>query len=60
MEENLLLPLELSIESAAPNQELLLAIRYWEGAVRVHGRSAGRPVAGVGYAELTGYPGAGK
>lgn len=60
VEENLLLPLELSVESAAPNQELLLAIRYWEGAVRVHGRSAGRSVAGVGYAELTGYPGAEK
>jgi predicted secreted hydrolase len=47
--------LELSLEPAAPNQELLLAIRYWEGAVRAHGVSAGRPVAGVGYAELTGY-----
>ena len=52
--------LELNVESAAPNQELLLAIRYWEGAVRVHGTSAGHPVTGVGYAELTGYAEAGQ
>jgi predicted secreted hydrolase len=47
--------LELSVEPAAPSQELLLAIRYWEGAVRARGLSRGRPIAGVGYVELTGY-----
>ncbi|MSQ09852.1 MAG: hypothetical protein EXR52_02440 [Dehalococcoidia bacterium] len=28
---------------------------YWEGAVKVHGALAGRPVSGYGYVELTGY-----
>ena len=28
---------------------------YWEGAVRVSGERRGRPVAGVGYLEMTGY-----
>ena len=28
---------------------------YWEGAVRFSGERAGRPVAGVGYLEMTGY-----
>ena len=30
---------------------------YWEGAVRFSGERAGRPVAGVGYLEMTGYAG---
>ena len=47
--------LELTVEPAAPNQELLLTIRYWEGAVRVRGLSQGQPITGVGYVELTGY-----
>ena len=28
---------------------------YWEGAVRVSGERRGRPVAGVGYLEMSGY-----
>ena len=28
---------------------------YWEGAVRYTGQRRGRPVAGVGYLEMTGY-----
>ncbi len=53
--------LELDIEPLLADQELDISLRYWEGAVRVSGRSAGRPVAGRGYVELTGYasPGAG-
>ena len=30
---------------------------YWEGAVRFTGEREGRPVAGVGYLEMTGYAG---
>ena len=30
---------------------------YWEGAVRFSGERAGRPVAGTGYLEMTGYAG---
>ncbi len=30
---------------------------YWEGAVRYRGEREGRPVAGVGYLEMTGYTG---
>jgi predicted secreted hydrolase len=36
-------------------QELNLAVRYWEGAVDVSGTRDGRRVTGVGYVELTGY-----
>jgi predicted secreted hydrolase len=50
------LGLDVEVTPFLPNQELNLAVRYWEGAVRVTGTSAavGR-IAGVGYAELTGY-----
>ena len=37
------------------DQELDLAVRYWEGAVRVNGTADGRPVGGSGYVELVGY-----
>jgi predicted secreted hydrolase len=37
------------------DQELDLAVRYWEGAVRVEGTADGRPVGGEGYVELVGY-----
>ena len=30
---------------------------YWEGAVRYAGERRGRPVAGIGYLEMTGYAG---
>ena len=30
---------------------------YWEGAVSLEGRSAGKRVTGAGYVELTGYAG---
>jgi len=47
--------LDLTVEPLLPDQELLLSVRYWEGAVRVTGTTLGRPVAGYGYVELTGY-----
>jgi len=47
--------LELEIVPVLADQELALSVRYWEGAVRVSGRIAGRPAVGVGYVELVGY-----
>ncbi|MDQ6644197.1 MAG: lipocalin family protein [Chloroflexota bacterium] len=41
------------------NQELVVyqstGNAYWEGAVTIHGQSAGIQVQGEGYVELTGY-----
>jgi predicted secreted hydrolase len=49
---------DLEITPFLNNQELdATAIRYWEGAVRVNGRTGDAPVNGVGYVELTGYGG---
>lgn len=36
-------------------QELRLAVRYWEGMVRVTGTRAGERIRGRGYLEMTGY-----
>jgi predicted secreted hydrolase len=47
--------LDLLITPLIPNQELALTVAYWEGAVQLRGTIAGRPVAGNGYVELTGY-----
>jgi predicted secreted hydrolase len=40
------------IRSQAPAK-----VTYWEGQVKIEGVKNGAPVAGVGYAELTGYAG---
>jgi predicted secreted hydrolase len=53
--------LRLSVEviPTVPQQELVTRVStqvtYWEGSVAVKGEREGRPVAGLGYAELTGY-----
>jgi predicted secreted hydrolase len=47
--------LTLEIEPRLADQELIVGTRYWEGAVRVGGTVAGRPIAGRGYVELVGY-----
>ena len=47
--------LDLDIVPRLPDQELALAVRYWEGAVRVAGHARGRPINGAGYVELVGY-----
>jgi predicted secreted hydrolase len=47
--------LQLEIEPRVADQELRVGTRYWEGAVRVAGTSAGRQTAGQGYVELVGY-----
>ncbi len=39
------------------NQEMRLAVVYWEGAVSLAGTVAGAPITGEGYLELTGYSG---
>lgn len=51
------LNLDLEITPALEDQELNLGVVYWEGAIRLKGRRAGKPVEGVGYMELTGYQG---
>ena len=52
------LNLDLEIVPAIQDQELNLAVVYWEGAIRLKGQRDGNPVDGVGYMELTGYQGA--
>jgi predicted secreted hydrolase len=47
--------LQLEIEPYVADQELTVSYAYWEGAVRIEGERAGRPVRGAGYIEMTGY-----
>jgi predicted secreted hydrolase len=51
--------LTLTLEPLVRDQELVTAhstgVAYWEGDVAVNGTRAGKPVAGGGYVELTGY-----
>jgi predicted secreted hydrolase len=47
--------IDLRITPWLADQELALAVLYWEGAVKVEGTIDGRPIGGNGYAELTGY-----
>lgn len=49
------LGVDLSIEPWLQDQEMQTSFVYWEGAVRMEGTSAGLPVTGQGYVELTGY-----
>jgi predicted secreted hydrolase len=47
--------LDVVVTPLVADQELDLAVRYWEGAVRVDGAVEGRPLGGAGYVELVGY-----
>ncbi|MEM7480207.1 MAG: lipocalin-like domain-containing protein [Acidobacteriota bacterium] len=47
--------LELAIDPLIDPQELTLAFRYWEGAVRARGRRGREDITGFGYLEMTGY-----
>lgn len=47
--------LELIVKPQVAAQEWDAAIRYWEGAVVVHGQGPGGEIRGSGYVELTGY-----
>ena len=55
--------LDMSVEPLVADQELVTeqstAVTYWEGACRVSGSRAGKPIEGRAYAELTGYAGQG-
>jgi len=50
---------EVTVTPLFPDQELDTAkstrVIYWEGASRVEGAMAGKPVRGDGYVEMTGY-----
>jgi predicted secreted hydrolase len=52
---------ELEITPAFPDQELITnrstRVTYWEGAVGIRASINGKPVAGNGYVEMTGYAG---
>lgn len=54
--------IDLEIRPALADQEMATGgttgVTYWEGLVDVSGTRAGRPVAGHGFVELTGYAGA--
>jgi predicted secreted hydrolase len=47
--------LDLRLTPYLADQELPLAVVYWEGAVQVEGTADGQPVRGNAYVELTGY-----
>ncbi len=47
--------LTLELDAYVLNQELDHSVRYWEGAMSVHGMRENQPVAGYGYLEMTGY-----
>jgi predicted secreted hydrolase len=47
--------IDLVVTPLLRDQELDLAVRYWEGAVRVEGTAGGRALQGSGYVELVGY-----
>lgn len=47
--------LTLELDAYVLDQELDHSVRYWEGAMSVHGMRANQPVAGNGYLEMTGY-----
>jgi predicted secreted hydrolase len=52
--------LDLKVTPIVDGQELTgdrSRVSYWEGAIEVAGRRAGRPVTGRGYLEMTGYAG---
>lgn len=49
--------LELEVIPRRADQELAVAVRYWEGAVTARGEDGGTPTAGTGYLEMTGYAG---
>ena len=47
--------LSIKVKPVIPNQEMLGAVPYWEGAVDVQGTRASEAIKGKGFVELTGY-----
>ena len=47
--------IDLKITPTVKNQLMDVAVRYWEGAVKIEGTKNGNAINGRGYVELTGY-----
>jgi predicted secreted hydrolase len=47
--------IDLKITPAVKNQLMDVAVRYWEGSVKIEGKKSNTDVRGKGYVELTGY-----
>lgn len=47
--------IDLTITAAIKNQLMDVAVRYWEGTVKIEGTKSGSKITGRGYVELTGY-----
>jgi len=47
--------IDLKITPTVKNQLMDVAIRYWEGSVKIEGTKSGSKTTGRGYVELTGY-----
>jgi len=51
--------IELTLTPTVKDQELMTKestrVTYWEGSVKVDGKSQGDPIKGMGYVELTGF-----
>ena len=47
--------LSIDIVPYVADQEMVVSIPYWEGAVRARGQRSGTRLTGSGYVELTGY-----
>ena len=47
--------IQIDLKPIVANQEMILSIVYWEGAVDISGQSNGKPVTGRGFVEMTGY-----
>jgi len=47
--------IDLTITPAIKNQLMDVAVRYWEGSVKIEGTKSGSKITGRGYVEMTGY-----
>lgn len=47
--------IDLIITPAIKNQLMDVAVRYWEGSVKIEGTKSGSKISGRGYVEMTGY-----
>jgi predicted secreted hydrolase len=47
--------IDLTLTPAIKNQLMDVAVRYWEGSVKIVGSKNGSKITGSGYVELTGY-----
>jgi len=56
-DESIRLEVRAAVDAQELHTEQSTGVTYWEGAVVVTGRWSGRPVAGRGYLEMTGYAG---